>query len=855
MRGIHRARRLPAMPIPYASLDCLEPVPIASLDRSERGRSLGNLAGLQLLLVPVLGACSLAAGFQALGFLMLASQAPNLLALLLLRRGRWVDASGALSLLSFLGIGAFAACAGGPLATAALPWLLLGPMLAGHAFGARGVVVAGALVGSLLLGLSVQHWLGPDLTNAAATPGLTPAVLLSATGALVILVATLASQHRATRRVESARREAEAGFRAALDGLPDAMIVLRPTSGRRSGFEEIFRNRAAAEVLAAFEQHDGGLLELRAGPRAPTLRLDLARLAMEGGRLEQQGLSHSGVPAVYDLCGVRWGRAVLVALRDRSERLRLEQALAVARAGAAGSGSARGEYLARVSHEIRTPLSGIHGLAQLLLEGAPEVAAEACLGTILSCSGSLLRLLDDSLDLVDLERGSLELQRGRFDLQELLDELAESLAPRAAELGLEWNVARRGDVLRWIHGDRSRLYQVLDALADNALRYTRSGEVAVEIRPGPERGGRPCTRFVVRDTGIGIAPERLPVLFQPLPAVPAPRVPGGSGLGLGLWIARELVTKMGGHLEIASKVDEGTTFSFELALEAAVPPPGAPPQHEGLAGQRVLVVAPADTTADTLCCYLRELGCRYRRVGAADEAATLIQAAAAEDDPFDVLVAGAEPLGAEALRDVLRDSGQRRLRVVVLRRIGECPPSEQAAAASLTLPPRLGPLRRTLLAVCGLDERLSAAAGVEPAAVHAPGEGRILVAEDQEVNRQLLRRMLAREGLVAETVPDGLAAVRMAAEGSFDLILMNCAVPELDAFEATRRIRALEGARGRVPIVGVTAQDLEGARERCLQAGMDDCLAQPIDFGAFRATLHRFLTGARVGPERERAPR
>ncbi|WP_374450170.1 ATP-binding protein, partial [Stella sp.] len=617
-------------------------------------------------------------------------------------------------------------------------------------------------------------------------------------------------QVRVVQRREHELAESEAlksGILAsALDG-----IVSTDETGRIIEFnpaaEGIF-GRRRADVLG---QAVGPLL-FPDGPAGLLDGLLAAAVGGGGGRSELQAVRADGevFPAEITVTASRTdgGRVFTAYLRDITERRRTEAELRASHERADEANRAKSDFLATISHEIRTPMNGIIGMASILQDTSLSVEQQRYLATIQSSSEALLRLIDDLLDFSRLEAGRLELDLGAFAPGPVAAAAIDLVAPLAQAKGLMLGWRLGAAVPAELRGDAGRLRQVLLNLLGNAVKFTATGSVTLTVEPA-DAGA--AIRFVVADTGIGIPIEAQDRVFGRFEQVDTSITRRFGGSGLGLAISKRLVERMGGQIGVESRPGTGSRFWFTIPAAGSRPAePEAPPTDA-----RVLVVDPDPAVRAVLVDQMRDWGVAADAADGGPAACGMAAEAEAARRPYGILVARRDLAGLPA---------------AVPRRI---------AVAERPGPRALSPVHPD-----GLRRELAREAATGPAL-------RILVAEDNPTNQQILATILRSLGHQVALAQNGREALDRAAADDFDLVLMDIQMPEMSGIEATRRIRALPAPRGRVPIVAATAMGSPEDRTAFLAAGMNGVLVKPIT----RAAVERAIAGeAAAAPRPERGP-
>jgi signal transduction histidine kinase/ligand-binding sensor domain-containing protein/CheY-like chemotaxis protein len=501
---------------------------------------------------------------------------------------------------------------------------------------------------------------------------------------------------------------------------------------------------------------------------------------------------------------------------------------------------AKSDFVARMNHELRTPMNGVLGMSELLLDTRLDAVQRRFVDGIHRSADSLLAIVDDVLDFSKLEAGRLQLAPVDCDLVELVEQTAEMLAARAADKNIELLCESPPRPLPHVRADVVRLRQVLVNLGGNAVKFTERGEVTLRVTSPQIEGDRMRVWLEVADTGIGIEPENQSRIFEEFVQEDVSTTRRYGGTGLGLAIARQLVELMGGQLTLISVPGEGSTFSVDLSLQLAAPSAQAPDQPADLVGLRILVAHESASIRRIIRKALEHWGAHTVEVDALPDLLRELRASAYNAVVIDHIVLE----GAAAIRELQAVLAERsvRPRVIRLASFAMAAAQDQNVPwfdAEITTPVRLTQLHRALTGDTAADPS-QAAAHPTPTPVLAAGL-HVLVVEDQSLNRDVAEGMLKALGLRVDTAHDGRHALEMLARTNYDVVLMDCRMPVMDGFAATAELRLREGKGRHTPVIALTADTTNAAREACFAAGMDDYLGKPFSRATLRAALARWV--------------
>ncbi|MEE9322396.1 MAG: response regulator [Granulosicoccus sp.] len=529
------------------------------------------------------------------------------------------------------------------------------------------------------------------------------------------------------------------------------------------------------------------------------------------------------------------GRAGVQAQITNNELTRVRKELVVCQQQLETALKAKSYFLANMSHELRTPMNGIMGMTDLLLSGNLPEREHRFAASIASSSQSLLGIISDLLDFSRIETGSLKLEHSRFRVRDCVEDVCAMLAESAHGKGIELVCYIDDSVPQYVDGDSSRLRQILNNLISNAISFTRDGEVVVRMACIEESTTKSVFQCDVQDTGVGIEPEIQLHMFDAFTQADESSTRRHSGLGMGLAITKQLISMMDGEITFRSRLGEGTRFTFSFTMDRVTDSGNEDVSRASVRGARVLVVDDNETNRTILFHQLSNWGIEADTVASGKAALSLMREVKGTEREHDILILDLhmpEMDGIELARAIKADPELANKRALMLTSAILDLDSHELAALGIekyiSKPARQSVLHDSLVSLMSRNMRVGRIGVEEFPKPSVSINARVLLVEDNLVNQDVAMHMLEHFSCTAELAENGKQAIEMCGAKSYDIILMDCQMPETDGFEATRAIKAEGGCNASTPVIALTANAMEGDRERCIESGMDDYLSKPV---------------------------
>ncbi len=649
-------------------------------------------------------------------------------------------------------------------------------------------------------------------------------------------------------RTKSKLRQSEKRYRAIFEGITDAYYEL-DLKGRLVAFNDALskiHGYSPEELLGLHYRQYLDEINSELAKNAytqvfasgnPIKNLQLESIAKDGSR----HYNESSVSLVRDAAGRPVGFRGIV--RDVTERKEVELELKAAMRAAKEATQAKSEFLANMSHEIRTPMNGVLGMYNLLLGTELDAEQADYVETGKRSAGNLLSIINDILDFSKMEAGRLELEILDFDLRKAMEEVLELPTYQADQKGIELIYHVHREIPSLLRGDPGRLRQVITNLCGNAIKFTQDGVVILRLKPEEQTRTHVKIRFELEDTGIGISEEDQLRLFKSFQQVDASTTRKYGGTGLGLAICQQLVELMDGDIGVKSILGKGSTFWFTARFEKQFQVKEKLRKlPDSVLDKRILVVDDSKTNIDVLVGFLKSWGCNCETADNGETALLRMHDALAADDPFELVITDYRMPGmdgAQLGKRIKADPGLKDTMLIMLTSQGQRGDAALMKnigfSAYLTKPIRRSQLFDSLVIVLCHRQTQCRAPEAELVTRHTVIESRrqkvrILLAEDNTINRKLALHLLEKFGFQADAVANGLEAVKALETAPYDLVLMDIQMPEMDGLEATQTIRSQTSnvMDHQIPIIALTAHAMKGDREICLNAGMDDYITKPI---------------------------